>query len=663
MKMFRNIASFIGHYGLVNFLIISTRKIIRAISLLKFSYLIKSGKINSPVYISNDLNEIRSHILKKYSLGFENNIRTIKQKNLYPEQVRQILFEADHFCNNTFNILNSGWIKWEYQGNIDWHSDKKSDHRYESRTFYRSLSSKIRTQIRSGKKIKADLKVPRELSRFHFLFGLYFAYIYSGKIHYLDKIKDSILNWIDTNPPYKGINWSNAMEVAIRISNWTLIVFELKDKLLQDQSFEEKFYTSLYQHNLYIHFNKENLILLNNHYMADISGLFVSNLFFPVFKYSEKWLQNASGRIKQEMMRQIHPDGGDFESSTPYQRLVTELLFLPLYLNKQFKTHYFGSEHEFILKKMFAFILNTLKPSRKIIQFGDNDDGRYFKLYDRPSLDHSYLPALSFGIFNDQYFCLKEIPFDILAFIFYGEEVFLSYLENQKSIYSLPPIQFKDSGVYILRNNQVYLAVSCMPNGMNGYGVHTHNDKLSFELTFRDIDIIVDPGTYLYSSDPVNRNLYRSTLFHNTVVENRQEQNDFGEDVFRLKNDTNIQVLKSEPDYLHCQHNGFLKKGGSLHQRQFRLESNRVLITDILEKDLPSQSFLHFAEHLELHQENKEIHVVKDGKTICGLIIKNADDIQIIEYQYSPAYALQVPCYKLKLEFKKELNIELINLN
>ncbi len=663
MRYLTDISSFIGHYGLSNFLYMSLKKLLRKISLLKFSYLIKSGKINSPNFIFPNIDKITSIIMVRKPLRFEQNIESIKQGNYYPAQVRQILSEADHFCNNTFNILNSGWIKWEHEGNIDWHSDKKSNYRFNPETYYTVLSTEIRNLVRSGEKSEPDLKVPRELSRFHFLFGLYFAYIYSNDQRFLDKIKDSIVNWIEMNPPYYGINWSNAMEAAIRISNWTLIVFALKDVLLKDHSFAQRFYTSLYQHNLYIQFNMENLILINNHYLSDIVGLFVSNLFFPVFKVSDKWLRNSSRKIKRELVNQINEDGGDFESSTPYQRLVTELVFLPMFLSRHFQTIYFDPVDEAVLKDMFNLVLHTLKPSANIIQFGDNDDGRMFKLHDRSSLDHRYLLSLSFGLFQDRDFCIIEMPFDILAYLFYGKEAYRSYLENQRSIYTLPSTQFRESGIYILRSDQIYLAVSCMPNGQSGYGVHTHNDKLSFELTLRDIDIIVDPGTYLYSSNPEARNIYRSTKFHNTVMENMKEQNDFGEDVFRLKNEAEVQVCESTQSKLKCRHNGFLKKGGSTHQREFQLDGNQVSIIDSLDKNLPSQSFLHFGYQIMLQNENGSIHILKEDRPICHLEIQNADDIQIEDYYYSPGYALRIPCLKLIIDFKNKLIMKFINLN
>ena len=42
--------------------------------------------------------------------------------------------------------------------------------------------------------------------------------------------------------------------------------------------------------------------------------------------------------------------------------------------------------------------------------------------------------------------------------------------------------EYKKAGWYVMRNNKNYCVVSCGPNGQNGIGGHTHNDKLSFEL-------------------------------------------------------------------------------------------------------------------------------------------------------------------------------------
>jgi hypothetical protein len=53
---------------------------------------------------------------------------------------------------------------------------------------------------------------------------------------------------------------------------------------------------------------------------------------------------------------------------------------------------------------------------------------------------------------------------------------------------------------------------------------HGHADALSFTLNIGDREILVDPGTYAYHTDPAWRRYFRSTLAHNTVGVDGQDQ-------------------------------------------------------------------------------------------------------------------------------------------
>ena len=51
-------------------------------------------------------------------------------------------------------------------------------------------------------------------------------------------IKNQILDFISSNPPYWGVNWFNAMEVSIRGSNLCIIADILKQKKnIKDENF------------------------------------------------------------------------------------------------------------------------------------------------------------------------------------------------------------------------------------------------------------------------------------------------------------------------------------------------------------------------------------------------------------------------------------------
>ncbi len=111
------------------------------------------------------------------------------------------------------------------------------------------------------------------------------------------------------------------------------------------------------------------------------------------------------------------------------------------------------------------------------------------------------------------------------------------------SINSIGSRAFPNIGWYILRKDKNYMLVSCGPNGQNGNGGHSHNDKLSFELCVNGEDIIIDPGTYVYTPFPEWRNKFRSTSFHNTIVVDNKEQNRFNDkSIFCLGEDASVKV-------------------------------------------------------------------------------------------------------------------------
>jgi hypothetical protein len=113
--------------------------------------------------------------------------------------------------------------------------------------------------------------------------------------------------------------------------------------------------------------------------------------------------------------------------------------------------------------------------------------------------------------------------------------------------HTLSHLFFPDTKLVIFKSDRLFLIINAMSNGQNGNGGHAHNDKLSFELNIDGKDIVVDPGTYLYTSLPERRNLFRSVKYHNTLVVENEEQNHWENSIiglFRLENETICQVVE-----------------------------------------------------------------------------------------------------------------------
>ena len=141
-----------------------------------------------------------------------------------------------------------------------------------------------------------------------------------------------------------------------------------------------------------------------------------------------------------------------------------------------------------------------------------------------------------------------------------------------------------------MRHGDLYMIIDCVPADPKAPSGHKHNSRLSFELFAYDKSFIIDPGAYIYTADKEMRNLFRSTMYHNTVVVDGEEQNRFDEnELFAMGLDAAVKVNKwlvtEEHDFLDAEHNGYARlKNPVVHRRQiyFNKEKGYWMIKDML---------------------------------------------------------------------------------
>jgi hypothetical protein len=176
--------------------------------------------------------------------------------------------------------------------------------------------------------------------------------------------------------------------------------------------------------------------------------------------------------------------------------------------------------------------------------------------------------------------------------------------------HDLQTAHFPRGGFYVMRKGTNYLLVSCGTVGTGGQGNHKHNDLLSFELYAGDKAFIVDPGTYLYTSNADWRNLFRSTRYHNTIVIDGQEQNRFDpRQIFKMTPDAGVVVHDwlSTPDLdrLDVEHSGYARLERPVsHRRKFEFLKNEPSwkIIDVLagQGEHTAHWYFHFDAGIEL---------------------------------------------------------------
>lgn len=542
----------------------------------------------------------------------------------YPNAEKLMVEAADRACNHVFDLLGSGP---KFLGEeIDWHIDFKTGHMFDPDQFH--ADARYPAPFPGG----YDIKVPWELSRCQHFVCLGQAYWFTGNEKYAQEFVEQILNWIHQNPPLLGVNWACTMDVAIRVVNWLWAYHYFLESPTLDDDFKVSFYKSLLSHGRYIFRNLERYVtsrgtLTSNHYLSNLLGLIYLGFLLPEFKEAKKWREFGLHAIEKEMFKQVYPDGTNFESSTSYHRLVTEMFLSATILARH---HGFGFSPSYMqrLEKMVEFIMHITRPDGTVPLIGDFDNGRLHrvKIWEEKELewvDFRYLLAIGAILFNRPDFAFASNDQWEEAYWIFGKiagEFMIQYDPLDGILSNLRSIAYPDSGWYIMKDHDRYMFICAGSNGQNGNGGHKHNDTLSFDLSVFGQPVIIDAGTYLYTADFRERNLFRSTAFHNTIRVDEQEINRFDDDVlFALKDDTQPVVTTwsttSEIDQLDAYHDGYQRLDDPVrHQRQIIFEKRLgfwVLRDRLIANGEHTYEFhLHFAPH------NLKI---KDQTAIAGL--------------------------------------------
>jgi len=517
----------------------------------------------------------------------------------HPDHVRAVLEASGPILEGRFDLLGSGERHLaDDRGRIDWHRDWKSGLDWDSGTFHTDLAV-----VRGD---GSDVKVPWELSRFHHLLTLGQAYLLAP--HALARLdatrlrercaataRSRIDDWIRANPRGLGVNWTCTMEVAMRAATWLAVLGMLRRAPAFDDAFLLRVTRSLWSHGRHIrrHLEIGGDGWASNHYLADVAGLYAIACGLPELREADRWRRLARRALEDEMGRQVHSDGVDFERSLPYHRLVGEIFVHAAVLGRN-RDAAFPPAWLDRLARMLEFTATATRDDHTVAQWGDNDDGRWLPLHGYGSADphdHRHLMALG-GRLLDR---------DDLAAAGAGAEVEADWLLGAPARAARSESAgrssrgFGDAGYYVMRDRDLHCGISCGAVGTRGLGNHSHNDVLAVCVWAGGVEWIADPGTGSYTGDPGLRDRMRATAAHATLQLGRREQNRPGEGLdglFRLheRAEPQLTAWQAEADaaYLDARHRGFSSPDETwVHARsvEFDPRARRWLVRDLLTRE------------------------------------------------------------------------------
>jgi uncharacterized heparinase superfamily protein len=557
-----------------------------------------------------------------------------------------VLEDAQHVLDNKFQTLGSPLVSLGER--INWQRDFKTGREWPLKASHTLDILDLANP--------SDVKVPWELGRFHQTWWLGKAYWVTSREEYASAFGRIVEDWIDQNPPGLGVQWSIAMEVAIRACNWICgYSFFCESKSLS-REFWLKFMKSLYVHGLFIWNNREYSLRNGNHYLSNIVGLMFLGVFFHQTNQGRKWLTWSVRELQNEMAREVTNDGVNYEKSTSYHRLVLELFTAAtalcrinsLELHASFSTR---------LEKMFDFVLHYIRPDGSAPMIGDADDGRLFRYQmSEPINDHRHLFPIGAVLFERGDF-KQAGAYSHDAVFLLGAEGFEQFLKLKGVDPPATSSLFPHGGFVIMRSPDVHLVADVGDIGMEGRGGHGHNDTLSFDLWARGVPLIVDPGTYAYTADVPARQLFRSTMMHNTAMVDKEEIAEFNGLWQIRQDDTDPHVLRWETDgrkdVLEAEHSGYSRlRIPVVHRRIFLLDKTHFSLE--LHDQFLSSGRIRAELMFHLHPG---VSVESIGSTECilhaeGISMKVVFSHPVAQQEswYSPSYGLRLPSRALCLE-------------
>jgi len=512
---------------------------------------------------------------------------------------------------------------------IDWQLDFRSGFRWPGRQH----SYRQRIPVDTG----ADVKVPWELGRLQHLPQLALCAVlaaadrpgFDPPERYRREIADQLMDFIATNPPRFGVNWMGAMDVAIRAANITVTLALLAGaETALDPAIEAVVLGSLRDHADHVagHLDYSETGR-SNHYLAGLAGLIWA-----------RWMLDGDAEMIDEIFAetatQFLPDGGNYEGSTGYHRLSAEMVLFSAGVARAL-----GRE---IPGKLLATLRRAAALSRAvqsddgtIVQIGDTDSGRFFKLHPT-ALPASFGGAASSFVENtldhagfiqgvDALFAappsgarleavmMARLAPPISEHIEYKEGItdFGDLDQLEAAIVTLPeaarrvrrlnlpqPVDpvtwersaFPDFGLYVFRHAPgLLVAFRCLkglaPTAPRG---HTHDDNLGIEYRLGKLSRR-DPGSFVYTPSIALRNAYRGASAHDVPRAADWEVAPPGRELFDLSHRAFATCLAWRPEGVA----GEIKAPWGRILRLIRFTRAEIVITDVIE---PARAFAPAAE-------------------------------------------------------------------
>lgn len=571
-----------------------------------------------------------------------------------------ILDEADRYLQGKYTLLN---LSYE-EPQIDWHLDPQTN-------ITAPLEFALELNYREPTLV-GNVKNIWEKNRHHHLTILALAYALSKNEDYALAVEQQLNSWVKSNPFPQGVNWASSLELGVRLISWTWC-----DRLIRGSEVHSRLFgangslwSAIYWHQWLIAQHYSHGSSSNNHLVGEMAGLFITASLLPVFPESSSWQSLARKILETEVSRQTFPSGINREQAFDYQIFSLEF-FLLAGIEAERLGVPFSANYKDWTRRMIEVIPSLVDVGNNRPQYGDGDEGMALQLRPLNSSRLNWLYCLG------RQWLEAKVPLPsnnsgLLAATLIGAD-FPDNIEEIK--HTLGSVGFDDAGLFVLASPKVFCLADAGCLGFLSIAAHGHADALSFTLSVGGEPIIVDPGTYLYHSQPQWRGYFRSTKAHNTIVVDGVDQSESaGNFLWTRKAQTKVLSWDAKPQggMLIAEHDGYMRlQEGVTHLRSIALEDTKLEIKDDIQgtgvHDLEWR--IHFSPQCTVDLQGDRI-IVKGEKSKVEIHLDNQLQWTLAKGEseagwYSSGFNLKQPTYtligsihtKTPISFKNKINV------
>lgn len=565
----------------------------------------------------------------------------LNKAGITSREINELLSEAGAYLRHEWLFFG---LKNIQEDHIDWHCDPVS-----------GISSPMQYGFDINyrdEQVTGNVKNTWEKNRHQHLTTLAVAYSVTGDEKYADEVVNQLNTWLEQNPYLTGLNWTQALELGIRLISWVWCERLLRKSKHYGRIFspDSNFWVSVYRHQKFIKEHYSQGSSANNHLIGEMAGLFIASTVWPYFKESAAWRTLSFSVLEKEIVKQNFPSGINREQAFSYQVFDAEFLLLCLIEDtRHFKL--FSDTYRDYVSNMITVIPALTDYGENLPRYGDEDDGRAIKLQPIGSSRTEWIFQIGQNLLD------ADVPVNGVPQL---SSTILGYPCGGKNTVRPEryPKAFKDAGIYLLTRkrgtpDEIFILADAGPLGYLSIAAHGHADALSFTMSVGGIPIIVDPGTYCYHTDKYWRSYFRGTKAHSTLTVNGEDQS-VQDGPFLWSRKAKSKVTEWDPvnNKLKAEHDGYTHRG-VVHERLFRLNNNSLYISDNMKGDGSHilESRLHFAPGCEVKLTGQICHVKKDNIRIqINVDNKLKTGLLYASDQggwFSPRFAVKEPSYTL----------------